>query len=92
MPDARHIQLTHCGKLPLLQSLLNAAARIVHIIPQLTQSLLSFSKLCDNDCVAAFDKKNCNIHQNEKVILHGERDKATTLWKIPLVTSEGETQ
>ena len=57
MPDARHIQSTHCGKLPLLQSLPNAAARIAHRIPQLTQSLLSINKLCDNDCVATFDKK-----------------------------------
>ena len=56
MPDERHIQSTHCGELPLLQSLPNAASRIAHKIPQLTQSLLSISKLCDNDCVATFDK------------------------------------
>ena len=42
--------------------------------------------------MATFDKKHCNIHHNGKLILHGERDKATTLWKIPLFTSEGETQ
>ena len=47
MPDARHIQSTHCGELPLLQSLPNAAESIAHIIPQLTQSLLSISKLCE---------------------------------------------
>ena len=44
IPDARHIQSTHCGELPLLQSLPNAAARIAHIISQLTQSLISISK------------------------------------------------
>ena len=90
--DARHVQSTYCGKLPLLQSLPNVAARIGHRIPQLTQSLLSISKLCDNDCVATFDKQHYNIHYNGNLILRGERDKATTLWKIPLVTSEGETQ
>ena len=58
MPDERHIQSNHCGKLTLLQSLPNAAAHIAHIIPQLTQSLLSISKLCDNDCVATFDKQH----------------------------------
>ena len=72
MSDTRYIQSTHCGKLPLLQSLPNAAVRIVQKIPQLTQSLLSISKLCDNDCVATFDKNHCNIHQNRKLILHGE--------------------
>ena len=92
MPDARHIQSTHCGELPLLQSLTNATTRIAHKIPQLTQSLLFISKLCNNDCVATFNKTHCNIHHNGKLILHGERDKTTALWKIPLVTSEGETQ
>ena len=92
MPDARHIQSTHYGELPLLWSLPNTASRIAQKIPQLTQSLLSISKLCDNDCVATFNKKKCNIHHNGKLILHSERDKATTLWKIPLITSEGETQ
>ena len=38
------------------------------------------------------DKKHCNIHHNGKLILHGELDNATNLWKIPLVTSEGKTQ
>ena len=57
MPDARHIQSTHCGELPLLQSLPNAEARIAHIIQQLTQSLLSISKSRDNYCVATFDQK-----------------------------------
>ena len=90
--DARHIQSNHCGELPLLQSLTNAAARIAHRIPQLTWSLLSISKLCDNDCVDTFDKQHCSLHYNGKLILHGEQDKATTLWKIPLVTFEGETQ
>ena len=32
------------------------------------------------------------MHHNGKLILHGELDKATTLWKIALFTSEGETQ
>ena len=92
IPDAIHIQSTHCGKLTLLQSLPNAAARIAHRIPKLTQSLLSISKLCNSDCVATFDKQYCNIHYNGNIILHGEQDKATNLWKIPLVTSEGDTQ
>ena len=92
MPDEIYIKSTHCGELPLFQSLPNAAALIAHRIPKLTQSLLSINKLCENDCVATFDKKNCNIHHNGNLILHDERDKATILWKIPLVTSEGATQ
>ena len=84
--------MTHCGELPLLKSLPNAAAHIDHRIPQLTQSLLSLRKLCNNDCVAMLNKQHYNIHYNGKLILHGERDKATILWNIPLVTSEGETQ
>ena len=65
MPDARHIQSTHCGKLPLLQSLPNVAEHIAHRIPQLTRSLLSIRKLCDNDCVATFNKQHFNIQYME---------------------------
>ena len=65
---------------------------IAYRIPQLTQPLLSIRTLFDNDCVATFDKKHCNIHHNRKLILHSEQYKATTLWDIPLVTSKGETQ
>ena len=86
------IVVIHCGELPLLQSLPNAAAHIAHRMPQLNQSLLSIRKLCDNDYVATFDIQHCNIHYNGKLILHGERDKATTLWDIPLVTSKGEAK
>ena len=32
------------------------------------------------------------MHYNGKLILNGDQDKATTLCKITLVTSEGETQ
>ena len=56
MPDERHISSTQCGELPLLHALPDAAARIAHKITQLTQSLLSISRLCDNECVAPFDK------------------------------------
>ena len=92
MPDSGQIQSMHCGELPLLKSLPNAAAHIDHRIPQLTQSLLSLRKLCNNDCVAMLNKQHYNIHYNGNLIPHGERDKATILWNIPLVTSEGETQ
>ena len=56
MPDARQTQSTHWGELTLLQSLPSAAARTAHRIPQIIQSLLAISKLCNNDCVATFDK------------------------------------
>ena len=92
MSDAKHTRSTHCGELPLLKSLTNAAERIAHKTPQLTQSLLSISKLCDNEGMVVFDKRHCNIHHNGKLILHGEKYKATTKWMIPLVTSKGETQ
>ena len=92
MHDAIHIQSKHCGELPILQSPPNAATRIAHRIKQLTQSLLSISKLCNNDYVATFNKQHCNINYNGQLILHGERDIATTLWKIPLVTSGSDIQ
>ena len=72
MHDAKHNQSTHCGESPLLQLLLNKAAHIAHKIPQLTQSLFSISKLCNNDCVATSDKKYCNIHHVELTLHYYE--------------------
>ena len=91
MPDGRHIQSTHSGMLPLLQAVPQDAQR-AHQIPKLTHSLLSISKLCDNGCEALFTEKECKILHNGRIVLRGLRDKETTLWKIPISTSEGATQ
>ena len=55
--------------------------------------------IMDNKSSTAVKRYIINAHVNDqlvrpnhgKLILNGEQDKATTLWKIPLVTSEGET-
>ena len=64
MPNARHISSTHCGELPLLNTLPDAAARIAHKIPQHTQSLLLISRVCENDCVAIRDTATYTIREN----------------------------
>ena len=83
MPDGRHIESSTSGHLPALGMLPKVAA-LSHKIPQLKHSLLSISTLCDNNCTATFDRNHCYIHHNGKLILLGDRDKLTTLWKIPL--------
>ena len=92
MPDARKVYSTHAGRLPALRNLPSLASQIAHRIPSLKTSLLSISTLCDDDCVAVFTKAGCYIFHDNKLVLRGTRDRNTTLWKIPVDTSEGEKE
>ena len=60
-------------------------AREAHIIPGLTHSsLVSIGKLCDEGCEATFNKKEVHIIKDNEIILTGQRDLHTGLWRIPL--------
>lgn len=55
------------------------------MLPHLTNSsLLSIGQLCDNNCVAIFDKYAVNIYQQAKRILTGTRNLNDGLWDIHL--------
>ena len=96
MPDGRTMYTTTSGHLPLLKKLQSSRAKTAHHLPNLSHSLLSISKLCDDGCTATFNKNNCVIKQYGKTILQGPRDPLTTLWRINLpstshnTTSKGE--
>ena len=56
-----------------------------YILPGLKKhSLISIAKLCDNDCIATFTKKDVTITKNNKSIWKGQRDNTTKLWMLPL--------
>ena len=91
IPDARQLHAKTCGIIPTLKTL-PTKATIAHKLPNLTHPLLSIGQFCDNGCTAEFNKHHCKIKHNGKTIINGNRDHMSGLWKIPLVSSEGETK
>ena len=47
-------------------------------------SLISISTLCDDGCTATFDNKTCSIWHNNRLVLQGDRDPGTNLWRLPI--------
>ena len=78
MPDGNNIASTHQGILPWVTPL-NMKA---HVLPALSQSLISIGKLCDVGCTATFDAKRVTITHHDKTILQGQRNQHG-LWTIP---------
>ena len=60
-------------------------------LPHINYSLLSISKLCDNDCTVTFHKKAYDIYHENKHLISEPFDPKTTLLKIPIPISNGET-
>ena len=67
LPNKSTSQATKNGFLPIKPQNYTKTALI---LPQLTNNtLLSIGQLCDEDCIAIFDKKAVNIYKNAKIIL-----------------------
>ena len=92
MPDARQLHASTCGIVLALKQNFPKNATIAHKLPDLTQPLFSIGQFCDNGCTAEFNKNRCTVKKNGNTILYGDRDPLSGLWKIPLLTSEGETK
>ena len=74
LPNGKIISSTHTGILNL--PALPLAARIAHVFPQLTGSLLSIGQFCDSGYKAVFDSTSVSINNaNGHPMLVGYRDK-----------------
>ena len=65
-----------------------------HIVPELAHaSLISTRKFCDAGCKVVFDMQGCRIYYNNKLVLTGDRDPMTALWRLPInpVTTKRES-
>lgn len=51
------------------------------------ESLLSIGQLCDEGCIAIFDKHNLSILKNGKILLSGKRNWSDGLWDVPFTTT-----
>ena len=70
--DGNTMHSTHIANMNL--PTLSSAAKVGHVIPNLSSaSLLSIGQLCDDDCLALFNKEKVFIFQQNKLILKGKR-------------------
>ena len=76
----QNIQLLHNGPTATLPN----NNKIKATVPGLTnESLLSIGQLCDNGCLALFDRYKLYIFKNGKIILSGNRNLTDGLWDVP---------
>ena len=76
------MKASHSITVPL-STHLSPLATTGHVLKGLsTNSLISISKLCDDDCVALFTKYDVRIMKNGNVIIRGQRQN-NGLWNIP---------
>ena len=58
LPNKKKLTTNKAGNLPLASSL-QTRATIAHVLPGINKtSLLSIGQLCDDGCLAIFDKRN----------------------------------
>jgi hypothetical protein len=71
------------GQLPL-SSKLSPPAQAAFVLDDLrTGTLVSLAQLCDDDCIAIFNKYNVKIIKNNQVIIQGTRMR-NGLWSVPI--------
>ena len=66
--------------LPLTPATTAAASKACVFPNNMAASLLSIGQLCDDGCIAMFDKHRVAIIKDNAVILTGRRDPKTKLW------------
>jgi hypothetical protein len=80
LPDGSQINTTAQGNLPLHSSL-NIEGFVYPHLPN--ESLLSIGQLCNQGCIAIFEKEHFYIMKNGKLILKGRRNFKDGLWDVP---------
>ena len=82
LPDNSTMANTHEGTLRIPG--VSPAASKAYIFSNMASSLLSIGQLCDDGCIALFDKCRVIIIKDNAVILMGRRDPQTKLWVVDL--------
>jgi hypothetical protein len=71
------------GNLPLSPKLSSTAQSAFVLDDLQTGTLISLAQLCDDDCIAIFDKYEVKILKNDRVIIKGTR-MSNGLWFSPI--------
>ena len=85
LPDGKCIKATHSGHLPLRAYNLAPTATRAHVFPHLRNaSLLSLGQLCDDGCIAVFDKDKLEVFKDGTIVITGTRNQTDGLWDVNL--------
>ena len=85
-PDRSILKIQKQCTLPINEKL-SDEAQAAYVVPGLKNaSLLSIGKLCDDNCLALFTKKNLFVFKNNNLILQGLRNKCDGLWDVMFPT------
>ena len=83
LPNGDVLHSSGSTKIPI-PSLSNQAQK-AHIFPKLTSAnLLSIGQLCDDNCIATFDKHKLIITKNNKTLIEGTRNFSNGMWYVPI--------
>ena len=82
LPDNSTMENTHEATLRLPG--VSPTASKAFIFNDMASSLLSIGQLCDDGCIAMFDKESVVISKDNTVILQGKRNPVTKLWMVDL--------
>jgi hypothetical protein len=74
------------GQLPLSKKLSPAAQSAFVLDILQTGTLTSLAQLCDDDCIAIFNRYDVKILKNNQVIIKGTR-MPNSLWSVPILAS-----
>ena len=87
LPNGTILQAHLRGNIPMSENNLSETARRAHVFNGLNNaSLISIGRLCDDNCIAVFDRKELNIYKNNKKVIQGTRNYRDGLWDIQLPT------
>jgi hypothetical protein len=82
LPDGSKVKSTHmCNiTIPGLRTVL-----VGHVVLKLSiASLIGIRVLCNAGCKVVFTKTSCDVINDGKTILRGNKDPSTDLWKLPI--------
>ena len=82
LPDNSTMENTHEATLRLPG--VSPSASRAYVFKDMASSLLSIGQLCDDGCIATFDREKVVIAKDNAVILQGKRDPSTKLWMVDL--------
>ena len=83
LPNGKRIKSTHTCNLDI--PWLPAHMTEAHIVPGLSHlSLISTRKFCDAGCRVVFDQSECRVYKDGILVLVGDRDPDTNLWRLPI--------
>ena len=84
IPNGANMRTIESGLLPL-HTILSDKARTGNVIDGLNNaSLLSIGQLCDDNCIAVFDKRCLHIFKNGILVIWGLRNWTDGLWDVTI--------